>query len=152
MRLYLIVGVGVAFLVGVASAAQSTLVSRVGSLVGDLRTGILTNTMSGLIAGIILLVWIFREGFSAWKTTPTVIGLTALSGLLGVLIITGVSFSLQRTGIAAGFGLVIFGQLLLSALIDTLGMMGAETIPLTAPRLIGMVLTGVGAYLLLPRA
>jgi bacterial/archaeal transporter family-2 protein len=152
MPVPVMVGVIVAFLVGIAGAAQSTLVSRLGGLVGDFRAGIFTNTMSGITAGIIFLIWITRRGLSFWKMTPTVLGLSILTGILGVMIITGISFSLQRTGIAAGFGLVIFGQLLLSALIDSFGIMGAEQIELSMPRLIGLILTAAGAYLLLPRA
>ena len=73
-------------------------------------------------------------------------------GILGVLIITGISFSLQRAGVAAGLAGVILGQLALSTVIDAIGLGGAEPIPLTTARILGLGIAGVGVYLLLPKA
>lgn len=151
MRLSIITGAVLAALTGMAIAMQSTITSRVGAQLGDIRTGILTNTMGGVIAAGMMLVWLLREGPQAWKIPPVLIGATAASGLLGILIITGISFSLQRAGVAAGLAGVIFGQLLLSALIDSLGVGGADPIPLTLSRVLGLVVTGFGVYLLLPK-
>ncbi|MCJ7715541.1 MAG: hypothetical protein MUO54_03350, partial [Anaerolineales bacterium] len=102
MRLSIITGALVALLTGIAIAVQSTMTSRVGGIIGDIRTGILTNTMGGIAAGSLMLIWLLREGPEVWKVPHVVIGVTALSGILGVLIITGISFSLQRAGVAAG--------------------------------------------------
>lgn len=152
MKLSIVTGALVALLTGIAIATQSTLTSRVGSLIGDIRTGILTNTMGGIVAGTIMLVWLLRDGPQAWKVPPLVLGITTISGILGVLIITGISFSLQRAGIAAGLASVILGQLILSTIIDSIGIGGAVPIPLSPARIFGLVFAGVGVYLLLPRA
>jgi uncharacterized membrane protein YdcZ (DUF606 family) len=151
MRLSIITGAVIALLTGVAIAVQSTISSRVGGQIGDIRTGIFTNLMGGIIAGGLMLVWLLKDGPAEWKLPPTLIGLTAFSGLLGVLIITGISFSLQRAGIAAGLAGVIFGQLILSTLIDSLGFGGVEPIPFTIVRGAGLLATGIGVYLLLPK-
>ena len=151
MRLSIITGAVIASLTGAAIALQATISSRVGAQIGDIRTGILTNLMGGIIAGGLMLVWLLRDGPAEWKLPAAIVGFTALSGLLGVLIITGISFSLQRAGIAAGLAGVIFGQLLLSSLIDSLGIGGAEPIPFTMIRGTGLLVTGIGVYLLLPR-
>ena len=99
-----------------------------------------------------MLVWLLRDGPEAWKVPPVLIGATALSGLLGILIITGISFSLQRAGVAAGLAGVIFGQLVLSTMIDLIGIGGVEPIPLTWMRVLGLLAMGVGVYLLLPKS
>lgn len=151
MKLSILIGALVALLTGIAIAVQSTMTSRVGSLIGDFRTGILTNTMGGIAAGSLMLIWLLREGPETWKVPPIALGITAISGILGVLIITGISFSLQRAGIAAGLASVILGQLALSIVIDTVGLGGAEPIPLTTARILGLGITGVGVYLLLPK-
>lgn len=122
MKLSILIGALVALLTGIAIAVQSTMTSRVGSLIGDFRTGILTNTMGGIAAGSLMLIWLLREGPETWKVPPIALGITAISGILGVLIITGISFSLQRAGIAAGLASVILGQLALSMVIDTVGL------------------------------
>ncbi len=151
MKLSILTGALVALLTGIAIAVQSTLTSRVGGMIGDIRTGILTNTMGGIAAGTLMLIWLLREGPQAWKVPPVVIGVTALSGLLGVLIITGISFSLQRAGIAAGLASVILGQLALSFAIDSFGIGGIEPIPVSATRILGLLVSGFGVYLLLPK-
>jgi len=151
MRLSIITGAVFAALTGIAIAVQSTITSRVGAQIGDIRTGLLTNTLGGVIAGGLMLVWLLREGPEAWKVPPVLVGATALSGLLGILIITGISFSLQRVGVAAGLAGVIFGQLLISAVIDSVGIGGADPIPLTLTRIFGVLVTGFGVYLLLPK-
>lgn len=152
MRLSIITGAIFAALTGIAIAVQSTITSRVGAQIGDIRTGILTNTMGGAIAGGMMLIWLLREGPEAWKVPPVLIGATAVSGFIGILIITGISFSLQRAGVAAGLAGVIFGQLLLSAFIDSLGIGGVDPIPLSISRVLGLLVTGFGVYLLLPKA
>jgi transporter family-2 protein len=152
MRLSIIAGAVIAALTGVTIAVQSTISSRVGAQVGDVRTGLLTNALGGLIAGVLMLIWILREGPDAWKVPGMLVGATAVSGVLGILIITGISFSLQRAGVAAGLASVIFGQLFLSAVIDSLGIGGAEPIPLTLTRIMGLMVAGFGVYLLLPKA
>ncbi len=151
MRLSIITGALVALLTGIAIAVQSTMTSRVGGIIGDIRTGILTNTLGGIAAGSLMLIWLLREGPEVWKVPPVVIGVTALSGILGVLIITGISFSLQRAGVAAGLASVILGQLVISFLVDSLGIGGVEPIPISATRILGILVSGFGVFLLLPK-
>ncbi len=151
MRLSIITGALVALLTGIAIAVQSTMTSRVGGIIGDIRTGILTNTLGGIAAGSLMLIWLLREGPEVWKVPPVVIGVTALSGILGVLIITGISFSLQRAGIAAGLASVILGQLVISFIVDSLGIGGVEPIPISAARILGILVSAFGVYLLLPK-
>jgi len=151
VKLSIITGALVALLTGIAIAAQSTITSRVGALIGDIRTGILTNTLGGAAAGLIMLFWLLREGPEIWKVPSTAVGITAISGILGILIITGISFSLQRAGIAAGLASVILGQLVLSTIIDTIGLGGTEPIPLTGSRILGLVIVGFGVFFLLPK-
>ena len=77
--------------------------------------------------------------------------MVAVSGTLGILIITGLSFSLQRAGVAAGLATIILGQLIVSIIVDTRGIGGAEPIPLTIPRIGGLFVMAIAVYLLMPR-
>jgi transporter family-2 protein len=152
LNLTLFIGALGALLTGIAISIQSTITSRAGALLGDVRTGLLTNFFGGLIAGILVLIIFLREGIQQWKVSGSILSFIALSGLLGIFIITGISFSLQRTGVAAGLATVILGQLILSVVIDRLGIGAAGVIPISAERLLGLVIIAVGVYLLLPRA
>jgi transporter family-2 protein len=148
----LFIGALGALLTGIAISIQSTITSRAGALFGDVRTGLLTNFFGGLIAGILVLIILLRDGIQQWKVSGSILSFIALAGLLGIFIITGISFSLQRTGVAAGLATVILGQLILSVVIDRLGIGAAGVIPISAERLLGLVIIAVGVYLLLPRA
>ncbi len=148
----IILGAVVALATGIAIGMQSTLSSRIGNLLGNFRTGIFMNFIGGIIAGIILLVITFIQGKAWWQIpTPALIMLIA-AGTLGIAIITGVSFSLQRTGVAAGLATIILGQLVLSIIVDTKGIGGVTPIPLTWQRVVGLVVVAGGVYLLLPRS
>jgi len=147
----IITGALVALITGLAIAVQSTLTSRAGSMIGDVRTGIFTNLMGGITAGAFLIVMVLQGGVNTLKIPWLVVGITALAGMFGVLIVSGISFSLQRAGIAAGLASVILGQLALSFLIDTLGIGGVEPIPLSISRILGILVTALGVFLLLPR-
>jgi transporter family-2 protein len=147
----ILIGAFGALLTGIAISIQSTITSRAGALIGDVRTGLLTNFLGGFIAGIIVLVFLLRGGAQEWKVPGTILGFIALSGLLGIFIITGISFSLQRTGVAAGLATVILGQLILSVVFDWFGIGAAGVIPISAERILGLAVIAGGVFLLLPR-
>ncbi len=151
MKLTIIVGAIGALFTGVAIGVQSTITSRAGSMIGDVRTGLFTNFIGGVIAGAIILLLFLHEGQQTWRIPGTAIIFVALSGLLGIFIITGISFSLQRAGIAAGLATVILGQLIVSTVVDTFGIGGVEAIPLSSQRILGLLVMGFGVFLLLPR-
>jgi uncharacterized membrane protein YdcZ (DUF606 family) len=71
----------------------------------------------------------------------------AIAGALGIAIITGVAFSLQRTGVA----IIILGQLVVSVIVDTRGVGGVEPIPLSVQRVAGLLVMAVAVFLLMPR-
>jgi len=148
----LLLGVAGALLTGAAIGTQSTLSSRVGSLIGDIHTGILTNFIGGIAAGLLLLMVILRNGPGILTLSRGAVIMLAVSGLLGILIITGISFSLQRAGVAAGLATVILGQMVVSAIVDSLGIGGVEPIPLSPTRVIGLVLLAGSVYLLVPKS
>lgn len=151
MKTSIIIGAIGALLTGMAIGTQATITSRLGSLIGDVRTGLFTNFIGGVIAGLLVLALFIRDGSQVWKIPGLIYGLIALSGLLGIFIITGISFSLQRAGIAAGLATVIFGQLVLSTIIDSFGIGGVEPVPFSMQRLLGLVAIAIGVFLLLPR-
>ena len=151
MNTAILIGAFGALLTGMAISIQSTITSRAGAILGDVRTGILTNFLGGMFAGLLLLVFLFREGGQAGKVPGNILGFIAISGSLGIFIITGISFSLQRAGVAAGLATVILGQLILSIIIDRIGIGGAEIIPISGQRILGLIIMAIGVYLLLPR-
>ena len=151
MTTYLVLGVVGALLTGIAIGAQSTLSSKIGTLIGSFKTGVLMNFMGGSLAGLIFIVMMLINGKEYAKAPPVAWLLLVIAGALGISIITGVAFSLQRAGIAAGMATLILGQMVVSLIADARGWGGAAPIAITVPRVIGLVLMAAGVYLLLPK-
>lgn len=151
MKTSIISGALVALLTGLAIGTQATISSRAGGIIGEVRTGLLSNFLGGVVAGVLVFVFLLREGPQVWRVPGAIIAVLTLSGALGIFIITGISFSLQRAGIAAGLATIILGQLAFSFLIDSLGIGGVEPIPVSLQRVIGLVVTAFGVYFLLPK-
>jgi transporter family-2 protein len=136
---------------GVLIGLQATLSRYLGSTIGDLRTCLFTNFIGGSIAGLVVVGLLVKGGWSIRDVSISGYGILALSGTLGILIKTGTAFSLQRTGVAAGVGTLILGQLLISVLVDSYGFGGAEPIPLSFSRIVGLILLAIGVYFVLPK-
>lgn len=151
MSMYLVVGVIGALLTGIAIGAQSTLSSRIGTLIGSFKTGVMMNLIGGALAGLILVVLMLVNGKHYAQITPIAGILLTIAGALGIFIITGVAFSLQRAGVAAGLATLILGQMIVSIIADARGWGGAAPIPVTFPRILGLVVIAIGVYLLLPK-
>jgi len=120
-------------------------------VISALRTGLLTNAIGGAIAGLIVLLLMLRQGVGAWRPPTAVTVTLAISGILGIGIITGIAFSLQRTGVATGIATLIAGQLIISVIVDSKGIGGVDPIPLTPQRVLGLVVMAAAVYLLLPK-
>lgn len=151
LRTAIIVGALGALATGVAIGIQAMLTSRAGGIIGNIRTGLLTNFLGGAIAGVVILILFLQQGSGTWKIPTSAVAMVAVSGMLGILIITGISFSLQRAGVAAGLATIILGQLIVSIIVDTRGIGAIEPIPLTIQRVGGLFVMAVAVYLLMPK-
>lgn len=151
MSAYLIFGILGALLTGLAIGTQSTLSSRIGTIIGSLRTGVLMNLIGGGLAGLIFLILMLVNGRAYAKAPPLAWLLLTIAGALGIAIISGVSFSLQRAGVAAGLATIILGQMAVSLIADARGWGGAAPIPVTLPRILGLAFLAIGVLLLLPK-
>jgi len=149
LKTNIILGILGALATGLAIGTQSTLSSRIGGLIGNFRTGVLMNLIGGVLAGGLALTLTLVQGKSYWNLPSTAVLMLVIAGALGILIITGVSFSLQRTGVAAGLATIILAQLVLSVILDTKGAGGTAPIPITWTRIAGLLVMAGGVYLLL---
>ncbi len=151
MKNTIILGIVGALITGVLIGLQSSLSNRSGQLIGPLRTGLLTNILGGGMALLVLLVALGGR-WLGWEIPPRQAWVMLMaSGGLGIFIIMGVAFSLRYTGVVAGLGTIILGQMLVSTVVDAVGWLGLQRIPFTWQRGLGLALMAVAIYLLLPR-
>ena len=151
MTSLMLLGVLTALMTGVAIGTQSTLSGRIGGLIGYFKTGVLMNAIGGLIAGLIFVVLLLVKGKGFWQLPGTAAVMLVIAGAMGIVIITGVAFSMQKAGVAAGLATLILGQMVVSVIIDAKGWGGAAPVPITWPRIIGLLVMAAGVYLLLPK-
>ncbi len=140
----------VALACGLAVGTQSTLTNWAGRLIGPVRTGLLVNLAGGgIVAIVLLLVALLWNPGGTEPMTPLGTTIVILAGALGLGIIAGIAFALPRIGIAAGLATIIFGQMLVALLVDTMGWGGAPPIPLRFGNLAGLALLLIGTWLIL---
>ena len=151
MRNMILIGGLGAFVTGVAIALQSYLSGRAGNIVGPIKTGLWTNFLGGTLAGLIILVLWLLGANAGSSLTKKAIEIIFISGMLGIIIIIGISFSINLAGVTAGIAAVFLGQMFLSVIADTYGWGGVEPIPLDLRRIVGLILMGLSVFLLLPK-
>lgn len=147
---------------GTAIALQTTMNGRAGGVIGPIRTGLLVNATGGSMAIALVLLTILagRLGLTSAEAlnltdrgaTPLqILSWVAVAGFLGILIIVGISFSVQGVGVTAGLSAVILSQLVVGLLIDSVGGAGGLAIAINLRRLAGIVAMALGVWLLVPR-
>lgn len=135
---------------GLMIGMQSTIGSRTGFEIGPVRVGLVMNVLGGTVAVVFILLGVGGKELT-WDYVKPTLGLLLFAGLLGVLIVTGISFSLSRIGLVAGLATVILGQMLVSVVSDVRGWGGGQPIPFTSTRAVGLLVMALAVYLMLPR-
>jgi uncharacterized membrane protein YdcZ (DUF606 family) len=139
---------------GVAIALQATANGRAGAIIGPVRTGLMVNAIGGTIAAAILVMVLLvsRWGLSSGETVQRAVLIpVTLAGILGILIIVGISFSVTRVGVTAGLAAVIMSQLIAGVVIDRIGAGASAAIAIDARRVLGVIAMAAGVWLLIPR-
>jgi len=125
---------------GVAVGLQSPLASMISQRLGVFESVFIVHLGGAVIALILLLI--YGSKLAQWRSVPWyALG----AGVFGLIVIASISYMIPRVGIAASITTIVAGQLLVGALLDHYGLLGAAIKPLDAARIFGMavVLTGV---------
>jgi bacterial/archaeal transporter family-2 protein len=142
------VAIFLSLVAGVAGSVQVAVSGAFGKGIGVLEATAFGSLGAALIVCSIVLV--ARQGFGgvvAGFREPPWLWLNAV----GAIVVLSITFTAPRIGTFATIGLLIAGQLAMGVLIDYLGLFGLDRIPLSAARIAGLVLLGVGALLVLRR-
>ena len=151
MRNMVFLGAVSALSTGILIGIQSFLSGRGGAEVGPFSTGLWTNFLGGMLAGILIIAVMTFAGVEKIKVSQSILILTFVSGTLGIFIIMGIAFAISKAGVAAGLAGTIFGQFLFGVLADTRGWGGTTPIPLDPRRIFGLLFMAVAVFLLLPK-
>jgi transporter family-2 protein len=130
---------------GAAIGVQNPLASIMGQRVGLLQSAFIIHVGGAAMAGVLLLL-VPGGQLAAWRTVPWY---ALAAGGLGVILITSVSFTIPRIGIAATVGLLVAAQLTVGAWLDHHGYLEVTVRTFDAWRALGLVLLLAGTWLVL---
>ena len=143
------VAIFLSLVAGVAGSIQVAVSGAFGKRIGVLEATAFGSLGAALIVCSIVLV--ARQGFggvaAGFREPPWL----WLNGVMGAIVVLTITFTAPRIGTFATIGLLIAGQLAMGVLIDYLGLFGLDRIPLSAARIIGLLLLAGGAVLVLKR-
>lgn len=138
---------GVAALSGAAMAFQGTLNSVFGKMVG-IWESILAVHIIGTVTVLIIMV-VMGMNFSGFSRLTQVPWYVYLGGVLNVVIVYAVVYSMPKIGVGNATTAIIITQVLTAILIDCTGAFGMKKYEFHYLDLLGVILLAVGARILL---
>lgn len=134
------------FIIGIVSGAAIGLQGPMASIITQ-RLGIFESVfivhIGGAIAALIPLVFILHGGnLSHWRELPWYV---FFAGLFGLVVLSAISFLIPKIGVSPAMMLIILGQIMIGAVLDHFGLLGAiqRTFSLKQLAGIGVMLVGV---------
>jgi transporter family-2 protein len=128
---------------GVAAGLQTPLVSLISQRQGILESAFIVH-LSGAVISLIPLLLLGGGNLAQWRTLPWyALG----TGVFGLTVIASISYLIPRVGIAAAITAIVAGQLLIGALLDHFGFLGASVRSLDPARLVGLLVVLAGVWL-----
>jgi len=136
--------------IGIALTIQTAINSQ---LREHLNSPLQAALLSFLIGTILLAILVFfqpveKPGLATFVQLPWYLW---LGGFLGVYAISLSIYAAPKLGFLTLSGLIIFGQLVTSMILDHFGLLGTEKAPVNWQRLLGGVVIFIGVLLTLQR-
>jgi len=136
--------------IGIALTIQTAINSQLREY---LNSPLQAALLSFLVGTILLAILVFfqpvgKPGFATLVQLPWYLW---LGGFLGVYAISLSIYAAPKLGFLTLSGLIIFGQLVTSMILDHFGLLGTEKTPINWQRLLGGVVIFIGVLLTLQR-
>ena len=132
--------------VGGLIALQAPINSMLGKAVGTWQAALVSFAIGTIVlAGI---VGFAAGGFGGIGEARHVSWYYLTGGLMGAAYVTTVLVTVRSLGAGGVVAATIAGQLTMAVVVDQLGILGVAKHPITAVRVIGVVLLAAGTYLI----
>ena len=129
---------------GVAVTVQGQFMGLMDKNIGTLESVFITYFSGGILAAVAMIA--SRGG--NLKAVQTVPWYALSSGLMGLVIVGTISYTIPRLGLSKAFTIIVASQFLVATLLDHYGLLGAAIRPMDLSRLAGMSLLVVGVWLI----
>ncbi|MBN1265166.1 MAG: DMT family transporter [Anaerolineales bacterium] len=130
---------------GIAAGLQGPLTTVVSQRLGTWEAVLIAH-IGGITAAVIMLIFFGKGTLGEWRSVPWY---ALLCGVLGLVVLGGITFSIPRIGAASGMTLLILGQLLIAVLLDHFGLLGMDVRALNPGRVAGLLTLVLGTWLIL---
>ncbi len=143
------IGLLMSILAGAAMSVQGVMNTRLGERIGLYGSNAFVQGTAFLLS--LIALWIAGKG--NLKELPNVSKIYWLGGAIGLVITLSVMVGIKQLGPTLAVSVILIAQLLIAALIDAFGLLGAEKVPFHFGKYIGLVLmiAGVIAFKRDPR-
>lgn len=126
-------------------ALQAPINSTLGRAIGTWQAAALSFAIGTL--ALTLIAALATGGLGRIGEARHVSVLYLTGGLLGAAYITSVLVTVRTLGLGGVTAATIAAQLAVSVVVDQFGLLGVAKQPITAARVLGVVLLGLGTYL-----
>ena len=141
---------GIFFGLGVLAGAMITIQSVLNSALGkriEILGSVITATIVSLF--ILLISILIFPGSANFKRIPGADEwYLYMGGILGIAILAAPIFLIPRIGATSTLTAIVVGQLLLALILDHYGLFDFPKIEISPIRIVGILLLGIGAYLI----
>jgi bacterial/archaeal transporter family-2 protein len=135
----------VAVIGGVAVTMQAQFMGLMDRHLGTVESVFITYGSGALVVGVVMLL--LRGGnLRAWSTLPWY---AFLAGVVGLLIVGAIGYSVPRLGLVPALTLIVAAQFIAAAVLDHYGWLGAAVRPLDAARALGILVLLLGVWLII---
>jgi transporter family-2 protein len=129
----------------VAPVVLMLVAGALGARIGAMESAFVVH-LGGLLLAALIIVGLRGGHLGAWRTVPWYV---YSAGFMGVFIVAAYSYAVPRLGLAASLTLAIVVQLVLGAVLDHFGLLGAAQRSFDLARGAGVALLLAGTWLIL---
>ena len=134
------IGIFIAFISGALMSVQGVFNTRVSEKIGLLESNTIVQGSAFILALIAMLI--FGKGDILKVTECNKLYL--FGGVLGFVITITVMLSISNLSPTIAISVILISQLFVAALIDAFGLFGAEKVPFTWTKYLGIILMVAG--------
>jgi transporter family-2 protein len=141
------VAVALAAVIGGLLAAQAPLNSQLGRTVGGLQASVVALAVSFVALLALAALTDGLGGIRRIGDAPLHVAIGG--GIVGALYVGSIVFTVRALGVGGLTAVTIAGQFGLALVIDHHGWLGVERSPITAAKIAGVILLGLGTWLVI---
>jgi transporter family-2 protein len=136
--------VGIALVGGMAVTLQGQFMGQMDRNIGTAESVFITYGIGAVLAGLMMLMLKGGTLSTAFTAVPAY---TFISGLLGLIIVSSIGYTVPRLGVTTALTLVLVGQYFLATLMDNNGWFGTPIREIGFKQISGLLVILAGTYL-----